>query len=740
MPRATEKSNARRSRSFGGCGTCRRRHVKCDQVRPVCLTCKAIGATCEGFTAEIRWMSSSKDGNEKRKEPATPATGVSRRHLYSESDREKMSTKLAASFPIGTIDSSLNEIDNKSKESCMADKDISVGPFGVLNLNRPAVEPVAESETADDPMISIDQPPAQEPILDNVTPITMDSWMGLDDTLQWADLFGFGTDSIFPPSDSIFDPLLDLSGNDNLFIDPQALSDHDQGTSHTYNALAGAGSRLASVDQSTLTAQDVLKEAQMLLRHFKDTVVNRLVSLPVTSKSPWEIIIIQEAINTLGHLTYLESTAVTCAKKATLFGILAISAYHVSKNPPPNRSTTTSFDFQQIVNTASSEAKHNLQQSLKNELHGSSKAKYKDQLMAIECLLALAVIMGYQKDARCYLIDAERLMRHRGLAKREVSRKSRLLHHMYTWSRILGESTYVLHEYSSATGTVPSSHPGGTLTAVQPHVVHASGPGSRLDDFLRLEPHHADSELDIEEVKEPQTSLRDIHLEDSRDNPNTMYTEIYGINETWLSLLSQTTRLANRLDGMKATNSTEVTMSDLLSRRASRLEDMICSFAADFSPRYITPKFEPNNHMHTALNSALVIFFYRRIKNVNSWILQSHVDDVISALESFDKAIKDKPGQGPGTPWPAFIAAAEASTQNRRERLFAWIENGEAATGFHCYTSSKELLLETWKRRDENATGQTPGLRKSARRSGASQSTASWLDICREQKRWLMAF
>lgn len=332
-------------------------------------------------------------------------------------------------------------------------------------------------------------------------------------------------------------------------------------------------------------------------------------------------------------------------------------------------------------------------------------------------------------------------MRHRGLAKREVSRKSRLLHHMYTWSRILGESTYVLHEYSHAAAIVGSSQWAiPASAAAQPPLVHSSGPGSRLDDFLRLEPHHADSELDIEEVKEPQTSLRDIHLEDSRENPNTMYTEIYGINETWLSLLSQTTRLANRMDGMKAMNTTDPAFSDLLSRRASRLEDMICSFAADFIPRSTGPKWEPNNHMHTALNSALVIFFYRRIKNVNSWILQSHVDDVISALESYDRSIMDKAGKGPGTPWPAFIAAAEASTQNRRERLFAWIEKGEATTGFYCYTSSKELLLETWKRRDEGTTGQTPGLRKSARRSGASQSTASWLDVCREQKQWLMAF
>ena len=83
MPKASRKGPARRSRSFGGCGTCRRRHVKCDQVRPICLTCKAVGAECEGFSAEIRWMKSSKDGNEPEDAMLAGKSGATRRHLFS---------------------------------------------------------------------------------------------------------------------------------------------------------------------------------------------------------------------------------------------------------------------------------------------------------------------------------------------------------------------------------------------------------------------------------------------------------------------------------------------------------------------------------------------------------------------------------------------------------------------------------------------------------------------------------
>ena len=158
-----------------------------------------------------------------------------------------------------------------------------------------------------------------------------------------------------------------------------------------------------------------------------------------------------------------------------------------------------------------------------------------------------------QRDARCYMIDAERLLRVKGLAKRDISRKCRLLHHVYSWIGIVGESTYVLHDYASYGPVV------GNMSALnQAHQLHGNrerrkesarsrlGPNARLDDFLRLEPHSSDSDLEIDELKDGD-GLRDIHLEDSRHWGDTMY-HIYGISETWLSLVSQTTRLANIMD------------------------------------------------------------------------------------------------------------------------------------------------------------------------------------------------
>ncbi|KAI5360641.1 putative zn(2)-C6 fungal-type DNA-binding domain-containing protein [Septoria linicola] len=327
MPKSN-KSQSRRSRSFGGCGTCRRRHVKCDRVRPICLTCKAVGATCEGFTAEIRWMPSlANDGSNdhRRASPDEDATNATRRHLYTESARERMTT--ASSFQVKSVDATLSDLDNRSKTKLGGiGEDIAVGPFGVLDFGK-------VSHAIADATAAVASEPAAEssPVLD--TPITIDSLAGLDDSLQWADLFGFGSNGMFLEND-MFDPMLDFSQNtsDMIFPDQEIASGSD--ISHLLPASHHALTEwnyLNSSGSSNFGEKDVYDEAQPLLRHFKDNVIRRWSSLPVTSKSPWGVVLLPEAICALAQLTFLGGN-ISSAKRANLCGILAISSYHLSKN------------------------------------------------------------------------------------------------------------------------------------------------------------------------------------------------------------------------------------------------------------------------------------------------------------------------------------------------------------------------------------------------------------------------
>lgn len=237
----------------------------------------------------------------------------------------------------------------------------------------------------------------------------------------------------------------------------------------------------------------------------------------------------------------------------------------------------------------------------------------------------MQIIMGDESDARCYLLDAERLLRLRGLSKRHVSRRVRLLHHVYTWLRIMGESTYVIHDYDACEPAMERPVAQAQFDPLNANGLHQSQEPQygRLDDFLRLQPHASDSDLEIEELKEYETGRRDIHLEDSREFADTQFPQVYGVPETWLSLVSQVTRLANLLDAVKSRpSSSSFDLSNSLQKRARLLEEMICSFAGrpitSYAGRILdeeTPRQaavtddEPNTHMLRALNTALEIFF-----------------------------------------------------------------------------------------------------------------------------------
>ncbi|KAM6529266.1 hypothetical protein FALCPG4_007413 [Fusarium falciforme] len=67
IPLSNKALMIRRSRH--GCWTCKRRHKKCDEARPVCNRCAQAGMTCEGYQTRLTWGPSNPD-------PAPPMAGV----------------------------------------------------------------------------------------------------------------------------------------------------------------------------------------------------------------------------------------------------------------------------------------------------------------------------------------------------------------------------------------------------------------------------------------------------------------------------------------------------------------------------------------------------------------------------------------------------------------------------------------------------------------------------------------
>lgn len=333
------------------------------------------------------------------------------------------------------------------------------------------------------------------------------------------------------------------------------------------------------------------------------------------------------------------------------------------------------------------------------------------------------------------MIDAERLLRLRGLSKRRISKKARLLHHVYTWLRIVGESTFVLHDYSlsfsclASLGTSSRSH--ASSLASNNNTIVPNEPNSKLDDFLRLENQNSDSDLNIDEPKDRASGFHDIHLHDSRSFPETLYKQIYGIPETWLSLVSQTTRLANVLTTFLVARNLGRNISleawECIQRRATRLENLICSFNLGLARGRVTDlqaASKPHAHMLEALNSALVIFFYRRIREAHPAVLQGHVDSVIYALGECKASLLEDGPTGPGTAWPAFIAGCEALTTPRRNAIMQWLDDASSTCGYASFATARDIMVKSWQRQDEHLA------------ANRGDSMPCWIDIVKEEQIW----
>lgn len=362
------------------------------------------------------------------------------------------------------------------------------------------------------------------------------------------------------------------------------------------------------------------------------------------------------------------------------------------------------------------------------------------------------------------MIDAERLVRLRGITKHKASRRARLLHHVYTWQRIIGESTFVLHDHKNASlqgkieRTFRNHAPTPVVGSCGPSQdVNTSPEHSQLDDFLRIQSHGSESDDDADAHKDHETGLRDIHLEDARPWTHTLYMDIYGIPEIWLSYVSQTTRVANIMDYLDETSVQPTrTFQECLQRKTTQLENRICSLSAQYSssgdmspPRNnqggsTTPKPSmASRAMMRAMTSALLILFYRRIRKVHPFILQAHVNDVIAALKDFDLAHDVCEIKSPGTPWPAFIAGSEAMSVTARDWLMSWMQKGAMQSAFNGFTTSQQVMREVWDHRDrmDKSVDKDPNSPLEQRNPGKKRKDAySWVDVLREGNFWLMLY
>ena len=305
-----------------------------------------------------------------------------------------MNSALRSDLASGPIDESITELDTRSKHaSASANRTYAVGPFGVLDFSgtqQPAealatTPPQQRLETNDLP---VDVPDTTSPDTD----LSLESLNNIDNFLDWQDLFqldfvspDFAMDDVYypPPEESLE---LEASYRSGQRTYPQQASTnqiYDQ-ESHNLPLLTNSAAPETSL-------RDISPSyAQTLLKHFNDQVIAHFSPLPPDEKAHGTILNVQSAILTLANITYIQTSCVSHAAMANLMALSAISAHHLAHQNDPHQAQIAPC-WRRIGDSAIRQAKEHLQHSLKNEVQGPNRAKYKDQVMAISAMLAFSV-------------------------------------------------------------------------------------------------------------------------------------------------------------------------------------------------------------------------------------------------------------------------------------------------------------------------------------------------------------
>ncbi|KAK1522710.1 hypothetical protein CPAR01_14253 [Colletotrichum paranaense] len=719
-------ADARRSRSFGGCGTtvdwnqgadllqCRNRRMKCDEGRPTCSMCRASNLTCSGYEKNIFF-----DFEE------IPSVGMARfrRPLLTESERESMSDELVSSIPPALTLWHIAQIEDECERAPLSQSvQISRGPFGAFRVHRLSMEsskaapesspesnnptvgspPKAAKEIGEDSPEEADEelmnPPDGSPAQET-TPLLGPALACLDyrplspltewwNTNEWWNMGDLPDASNWWDTPVELDRVRDISDN----VSFSGMEQYPRVPIHvaSQDVQVCIPSMFADTQSQQLSTPEncsiapaidyaVPHDAVFLLRHYSTTVLRGFTPFR-HSKTPWHILFIPYVKSCLAALTLGDD--MDHASLTAFYGTLAISASSLG-------GISNSRKWSEQANNYKQRARHHVRLMLQTAYDVPKKAKYKSILIAFLTMVQISSVSGSRDQVECYLLEAEKFIRVKGL-NRKKSRKVRLLHHCYAFERVLHETTF----------------PGSTQSPHRLHVrkvIETSNASAYSIDSLSFQ-LASWSNLDQEmlKVKGREEGENDLHLQIPGVWLATLYPEIFGIPEIYIFLLSLVIRLARSKEDPEY--SSPAGLKEFMFR-AKAVERRIHQLRRQ--PGYVItdlPTSDPEmqhcqqflDNLSQAMLLALTIFFYRRVYDVEADMLQDKVVGVRDCLLRFE-ATESEMGYGSARlVWPAVIAASEADDPEVRESFAQFFRDWARRSGLRIFSDSLADVERRW--------------------------------------------
>ena len=298
-------------------------------------------------------------------------------------------------------------------------------------------------------------------------------------------------------------------------------------------------------------------------------------------------------------------------------------------------------------------------------------------LMALLTMVQLSMFAGTREQTDFYLVEAEKFIRLKALNSRK-SRKVRLLHHCNVFERLFHESIFI----------------GGTDSQQRNHVrntIESSGLAIHSRDSLcfRL-PQFTNLDKEMSVVKSHEVGENDLHLGCLGDYPPTLYSEIFGVPESWMLLLSMTIRLGKEKDSAESGDTSDVpnlrsfaTRAKAIGRRIHQLQRLKIENTSPTSSAQSQSDLQVLDKMLDAVQQALVIYFYRRIYDMDASMLQQKVVGVRDSRLRCEAADPSVVHGSVGFIWPAFLAACEAEDPGVQLSFSHWLKHSAQRSGLY---------------------------------------------------------
>ncbi|KAJ5266648.1 Protein of unknown function DUF3468 [Penicillium angulare] len=599
-----------------------------------------------------------------------------RQAIFTEAERQYMSNQVIDSVPGRDSSQALLDVERfECISHCSTEFSYFRGPFGVSRICEPAAD-----ETVFNPE-EIDLP------LDEWT-IEPDVSNAFSHTELDLELIA----TIFKASDQ-------ENPQNNEDFDAQLCGLEPAGPEHVQS---DSSSPLRHIDHSISLFGDNM-EAWSILSHYKERIVPLISPLGFGQEASWLNLVMPCAINTLGNLT--TNGSASHPRLAILNALLSTSAFYLDYSSKSHGARTSTGDFYL------KRAIHHFVKCMEETCISPIKvSKYKEIVMVLLSLSITYMIQGNSEERLSCLIQAEKYISINGFNKPTLSSKRRTLHHCYAYMRIMAETTSI-NDNSEARG---STHP------TSEKMVYTE---------FRLYPSITFSYNIMAMEKDPAVAQRDLHLAVPGRWSLTLFPKIYGIAESFLMLLSQVIRLANERDlsMQKGPEMGKLNISDFWVR-AKALEKAIrvllsCTSSRQADELFDDRQIEIGNPRVKAMYTALLIFFYRRIYDLDPALLQGDVIAVQGFLEQIQRDAEGRDRNMAMLIWPAFISACEAVQLETQAFFSSWFECCFAVTGLKNASIARSIIGIIWANRQED---------------GLAGDNFSWPDVLRATKMRLM--